>query len=308
MILLCGIPSEPPLARVRQRLEAAGADHLVVNQRQVAAMHIDVCVDGGAVSGELRAGGSTVALQQVTAVYLRLMDHRLLPELTAAPPESGLHLHSARFHDALLQWCEATEATVVNRLAPMGSNGSKPYQAQLIASHGFAVPDTLVSNDPAAVLAFVAAHEAPVYKSTSGVRSVVQRLDDDGRARLGQVRSCPVQFQEYVAGQDVRVHCVGGEAFATAVESDAVDYRYAAEQGAAPARLSAFDLDAELAQRCVELTAALGLEFAGIDLRLAPDGRAYCFEVNPCPAYSYYESHTGQPISLALARHLMGAA
>jgi hypothetical protein len=34
----------------------------------------------------------------------------------------------------------------------------------------------------------------------------------------------------------------------------------------------------------------------------------YCFEVNPSPAYSYYESHTGQPISAALARYLVAGA
>jgi hypothetical protein len=27
----------------------------------------------------------------------------------------------------------------------------------------------------------------------------------------------------------------------------------------------------------------LGLAFAGIDLKLTPDGEVYCFEVNPCP-------------------------
>jgi glutathione synthase/RimK-type ligase-like ATP-grasp enzyme len=305
MILLCGIPSEPPLMMVRERLEAAGAHHTVVNQRRVAGMDIEVDVDDEHVHGELRTGDLTVALEAVTGVYLRLMDHRLLPEVEAAPAGADLQTHAARFHDALVQWCEVTPAAVVNRLAPMGSNGSKPYQAQLIAAHGFAVPDTLVSNDPAEVLAFRDGHGSVVYKSMSGVRSVVHRLDDTGLARLDRVRWCPVQFQEYVAGRDVRVHCVGHEAFATAVDSDADDYRYAAQQGGSPARLSAVDLDAGILQRCVELTAGLRLAFSGIDLRLCPDGRVFCFEVNPCPGYTYYESHTGQPISAAVARYLM---
>jgi hypothetical protein len=29
--------------------------------------------------------------------------------------------------------------------------------------------------------------------------------------------------------------------------------------------------------------------------------------VNPCPAFSYYESHTGQGISAAVARRMMAA-
>jgi hypothetical protein len=52
----------------------------------------------------------------------------------------------------------------------------------------------------------------------------------------------------------------------------------------------------------------LGLRFSGIDLRALESGEVVCFEVNPCPAYAYYEGHTGQPIAAALARHLAGAA
>ena len=37
-----------------------------------------------------------------------------------------------------------------------------------------------------------------------------------------------------------------------------------------------------------------------------PDGEYVCFEVNPCPGFIYYERHTGQPISAALADLLNG--
>jgi hypothetical protein len=42
-------------------------------------------------------------------------------------------------------------------------------------------------------------------------------------------------------------------------------------------------------------------------LKVTPDDEVYCFEVNPSPAFSYYEGNTGQPISRAVARHLAGA-
>jgi glutathione synthase/RimK-type ligase-like ATP-grasp enzyme len=57
----------------------------------------------------------------------------------------------------------------------------------------------------------------------------------------------------------------------------------------------------------VDLAQALDLPLAGIDLRQRPDGQYLCFEVNPMPAYSYYESNTGLPISLALADLLASA-
>jgi glutathione synthase/RimK-type ligase-like ATP-grasp enzyme len=58
---------------------------------------------------------------------------------------------------------------------------------------------------------------------------------------------------------------------------------------------------------CVKLSAGLGLAFAGIDLKITPEHDVYCFEVNPSPAFSYYESQTGQPISRAVADYLSGS-
>jgi glutathione synthase/RimK-type ligase-like ATP-grasp enzyme len=116
---------------------------------------------------------------------------------------------------------------VVNRYAAMGSNSSKPYQSQLIRDHGFGVPETLVTNDPELVSAFQAQHGDLIYKSISGERSIVSRFDASDRERLERVRWCPVQFQAFVHGPNVRVHTVGNEVFATIVETDAVDYRAA---------------------------------------------------------------------------------
>jgi glutathione synthase/RimK-type ligase-like ATP-grasp enzyme len=186
----------------------------------------------------------------------------------------------------------------------MGPNSSKPYQAQLIAAAGFRVPETLVTNDPEAVLDFRARHGKLIFKSVSSERSVVKRLAATDLRRLDRIRHCPVQFQEYVPGDDIRVHTVGGEVFATAIESSGVDYRYASQiEGQAPT-LSATALPDDVAERCLELTAMLELEFAGIDLRRDPEGRFVCFEVNPSPAFSYYQLHTGQPIAQAVAAHL----
>ena len=41
---------------------------------------------------------------------------------------------------------------------------------------------------------------------------------------------------------------------------------------------------------------------------MPPNGEPVCLEVNPSPAFSYYEMASGLPIAAALARHLVGAA
>src|SRR5262249_17995160 len=102
-----------------------------------------------------------------------------------------------------------------------------------IRTVGFDVPETLVTNDPGLVRDFVADHGRVIYKSISGARSIVAEVDDDALARLDDVRWCPVQFQAYVEGVDVRVHVVGRRVFSTRVASDAADYRYAAARAGA---------------------------------------------------------------------------
>jgi glutathione synthase/RimK-type ligase-like ATP-grasp enzyme len=306
MILLCGIPSEAPLAMVAQVLEAIGIEYRMLNQRAVASYAMAWQIDGGNIDGTLRLGDETLRLADIDAVYLRLMDDRLLPELKDEPEASAKRRHARAFHEALYRWLEMAPGRIVNRADPQGSNGSKPYQAQLIAPYGFRVPETLITNDPAAVLEFQRQHGALIYKSISGVRSIVHRLEEADMARLEHIRWCPVQFQALIPGTDVRVHVVDQDVHATEIVSDKLDYRYARRDGGT-ASLRAVELPTDIAARCVALTRGLGLAFAGIDLKFTPEWEVFCFEVNPCPAFSYYEANTDQPIAASVARHLAGS-
>jgi len=304
MILLCGIVSETSLAMVADALQRRGIEHIVVNQRHVRQLTAELVLDDAGLGGRLTGPGYHVDLAEVTAVYLRLMDDRWLPELEGEPPQSPARITGRGLHELLGQWADVTPARVVNRYAAMGSNFSKPYQLQLIREHGFAVPETLVTNDPGRLAAFRAAHGPLIYKSISSERSIVGQLDEHDTARIERIRWCPVQFQVFVPGPNLRVHTVGDEVFATLIHTEAVDYRYAVRQtGCAPA-FTRYDPGDELAERCVSLAAALGLEVAGLDLKLAPDGRIVCLEVNPSPVFSYYQLRTGQPIADAIARLL----
>lgn len=305
MILLAGIPSEPPLALVAAALEARGEPYRWWNQRHSAAMGLDYELHGGEVQGVWHADGQDLDLATVRGVYLRLIDETVVPELCGRPPEDPARRHARALHEGFAQWLELTDARVANRPSANGSNGSKPWQALAIEAQGLATPPTLVSNDPASVDAFERRQGPLIFKSASGHRSVVRPLDATARARLDLLAHCPVQFQRRVPGDDLRVHVVGRRCFATRIRSGATDYRYAAREGA-EAELEPATLEPRLEQACLRLSRALDLPFAGIDLRVTPQGQAWCFEVNPCPGFSYYESHTGQPIAAALAAWLAG--
>lgn len=317
MILLCGIPSEAPLAMVARALEDLGEPYVLFNQRAFARAGIEFTVQGGQVRGALRLDGQEHTLEAFCGVYNRLMDDQALPEVRDLPPDHPERLRCRRLHDALLQWMEIAPARVINRPSAMAPNSSKPYQMQLIRQHGLAIPDTLITNDPDLVRRFYLQHRRVIYKSASGVRSIVAPLQPEDFKRLERIRWCPTQFQEQVMGENLRVHVIGEQVFATRIQTGAVDYRYAGRQGSR-ALLQAVEFDVELAQRCIQLARSLGLAFAGIDLMLAEEGGAgmddpgsqdepvYCFEVNPNPGFSYYETQTGQPIAEAVGRYLMG--
>lgn len=306
MILLCGIPSEPPLAMVAEQLSASGRDYILLDQRRWSAMRLQALVENGHINGTLVTPDRTIRLETVTAVYSRLMDDQRLPDVAAEGPGSRLRVRARTFHAVLAEWIDVAPPTVLNRARAQASNGSKPYQAQLIREQGFSVPETLVTNDPEAVKDFHSRHGRVVYKSMSGVRSIVHELTQADYGRLSSIRWCPVQFQEFVSGTDVRVHVVGKDVFATRIVSDGIDYRYATREGLST-ELEETVLPDDVAARCTALAESLDLPFAGIDLRMSA-GRIVCFEVNPSPAFSYYESHTGQPISAAVARLLSRAA
>ena len=72
--------------------------------------------------------------------------------------------------------------------------------------------------------------------------------------------------------------------------------------------MRAMRLPPAVEERCLRLAAAMRLPLAGIDLRRTPRGEWYCFEVNPSPAFTFYTSHTGQPVAEAIASLLMRAA
>jgi glutathione synthase/RimK-type ligase-like ATP-grasp enzyme len=291
---------------VAEALDALGACYRIVNQRQVANYAIAWQIDADSIDGTLRLGPETLRLANISAVYVRLMDDRLLPELNNEPDGSPARRHARAFHDALYRWIEVAPGRIVNRSDPQGSNASKPYQAQLIARYGLSIPETLITNDPDAVIAFQRKHETVIYKSMSGVRSIVHAFNESDVERLEYIRWCPVQFQALVPGVDVRVHVVGQEAHATEINSDTLDYRYARRSGGT-IDLRATDLSRDTIEKCVALTRGLGLAFAGIDLKITPAGEIFCFEVNPCPAFSFYEANTGQPIASLLARYLAGS-
>lgn len=282
MILIWGALTDEPVVRVLAALDDGATDVVHIDDRAVADLTYDVEI-GPALAGSIDLGGHRVELGRIEGWYLR-------PGAQTSSAASVLVAAAGGLPPAV---------RVVNRPAAGQSNCSKPYQGLLLTAAGLGVPDTLVTSDAGAARSFLARHRRVVYKSISGVRSVVAVVDH--AAELDRIGHGPVQLQQWIDGLDVRVHVVGREWFATSVQSEAVDYRYGGDVVMAP-----FRIPDPLGNLLIEVTAGMGLLVAGVDLRRTPDGDWRCFEVNPSPGFTFYEDHTGQPIAAAIARLLRG--
>jgi RimK family alpha-L-glutamate ligase len=101
-------------------------------------------------------------------------------------------------------------------------------------------------------------------------------------------------------GLDVRALVVGGRVVA-AIERVGTGWRANLARGAQARPVA---LEDERARMCVQATAAVGADYAGVDLLRAADGRDYVIEVNGIPGWRGVEEATGVDVAAALVAHL----
>ena len=299
MILIAGVPSEPPVRLAVEAARQLGVEYRLLDERLAGSWDTRLAVTPSGVAGRIVSEGTATDLDVVGGAYLRL--NGAVPPRGGggdpAEPERRLAVVAWLSH-----WSETAPARVANRPEAMASNSSKPYQARLIQKAGFATPPTLVTNDPSAVRAFQAQHGRLVYKSTSGARSVVRELTPKHHADLHLVRHLPTQFQRLLDGRNVRVHVIAEAVLACAVDAETLDYRY--PEDGTRVRMTPIQLPEPIEERCRTVSKCLGLPLCGIDLLCDDGGEWWCFEVNPSPGYSHFEEATGLPISRCLVRWL----
>jgi hypothetical protein len=301
MILVCGGLADSVTELVCARLADCGYPYRLLDLGAYpAGFQVKWHWQGSGPVGYIAGPDWQLDLDELTGVYVRFLG----AEGRLPPPNIGPEAVPAMYYEydaGLMVLLDDLPCAVVNRLGGGMSNNSKAYQALLIRQCGLKTPPTLVTNDPEAVHRFYEECQGEViYKSLSGIRSIVRRVQPEQLSRLSLLRHSPAQFQSFIPGENVRVHTVGDQLFATRVRTEAVDYRYASRDGH-DVEMEPATLPPAIAESCLRIARELDLLLTGIDLKETPDGDYYCFEVNPCPGFLYYEKYTGQPISTALA-------
>ena len=303
-ILVCGGLADKVTELVCARLADCGYPYRLLDLAYYPrGYEIRLHWQGGSPRGFIAGPDWRLELDEIRSVFCRFLGlegRAPWPDLTVEQAQSLY----AEGDCGLVALFESLPCPVVNRVEGGMTNNSKPLQALQVRRCGLRTPPTLVTNDPAAARQFYEEHNGEViYKSLSGVRSIVRRLGPEQLERLPLLRNGPAQFQAFIPGDNVRVHTVGEQLFATLLASEAVDYRYARQEGH-DTKMQATTLPPEIAAACHRLARDTDLLLAGIDLKVTPAGEYYCFEINPVPGFLYYEHGGGQPISAALAELL----
>ena len=304
MVLICADPSEAVAAFFCSRLKMLRIDHQILDLRDATdTLSIQWSPHDGSPSGSISFADWTVNFDELTGVYFRNVPFDDLSDETGDPIDNAYPRIDPQIAAAL----NGLQCRVVNRPAATYSNRSKPYQSLMIRQIGFGIPKTLITNEPRAARQFYYECEGKVVrKSLSGVRSIVRRMNEKDLDGLALLEQGPAQFQEYLPGDNIRVHVVGERLFAVRIQCDAVDYRYAGQEGYARRMIPA-KLHEDLETNCVRLAKEFGLAMAGIDLKETPAGEYFCFEVNTSPAFPFYESVARPVIADALAEFLAGS-
>ncbi len=236
-----------------------------------------------------------VPLAELTGAYPR--PYPSVPEIHARTPAYRVgRRHVARLEHELWHWMATGTATVLNRPEQSATNGTKPFQTRVARRCGFRVPDSLLTNDPGAALAFAEQHQRVIYKGAGGTRTRTGLLDPGDASRLARLGTCPVYLQHYIPGGNVRAHVVDTEVFATEIVSDAIDYRARVRQ------MTPVVLPVVVADRCIAVTQALGLLLAGLDLIRTPRGEWYFLEANTSPGFTFFPA--ADQVAEAIARLL----
>jgi RimK family alpha-L-glutamate ligase len=247
------------------------------------------------LGGEAGLSSERVALLDADAVLARIIPNGSLEQII--------------YRVDALHWLEHRGVPVVNSPKAVERSVDKFYTTALLHQAGLPTPETVVCEGTAEAAAAVAEMGEAIIKPLFGSmgHGMVRVSDPDVAFRvlrsLEQTRAV-FYVQRAIAhpGTDIRALVVGG-AVLGAIERRATDggWRANVSRGAA---VRPIDLPPAWAQLAVRAAAAVGGDYAGVDLLPSTDGRVYVLEVNGIPGWQGLQRATGIDVASAIVAHL----
>jgi len=258
---------------------------------------------------ELRAsiGGDSASGLQLTSADVRTPDAvlaRIIPNGS---------LEQIIFRLDALHWLEARGVPVMNAPKAIERTVDKFYTSALLHDAGLPTPETVVCEDLTTAMVVVRRMGDVVIKPIFGSmgHGLVRVTDPDVAFRvlrpLEQTRAV-FYVQEAIDhdGRDIRAFVVGDRVIG-AIERRAPpgDWRTNVSRGGSARAVDLCDADRDLALRAA---AAVGADYAGVDLLPARDGRMFVLEVNGIPGWQGLQRATGIDVAGMIVEQLTATA
>lgn len=199
---------------------------------------------------------------------------------------------------------------------------NKMLQLKIAKSHGFMVPQTLLTSSTARAKKFVDKMGVTVTKGISGqwpkpskentqeifFTRLVEATADESYDGL---HLAPALFQQAITPAfDVRITVVGKRVFATRIDltkaahSEVLDWRIGHIQGMGDLQFQPYALSHNFEKQCTNFVRSLGLSFGALDFVCDKKGKLWFLEINPNGQWAFIEESTRQPIGREIAKLL----
>ncbi|WP_234348169.1 ATP-grasp ribosomal peptide maturase [Kitasatospora sp. MY 5-36] len=261
----------------------------------------------GGRRGTLRTPSRELDLTEVGAVWVRRASPYEGPADLDGPERRFVASQSVWGAGGIL--ASLPGAHYVNH--PWANRAAEHKPAQLAAAQrsGFAVPDTLITNDPQEARDFVALQRAgAVYKpvwntpySVDGEPRAVWVRDVRAQEITDAVRACPHLFQARVPkAYDARVTAVGDRLFGVRIDSPDLDWRHRQDL----MTCTPIAVPEPVARSVADYLGHFRLVFGAFDFAVTPDGSWSFLECNPNGQWAWQPPETTDRIAHALADEL----
>lgn len=308
MILIIGHENDLHSRHIKNRVEAAGGEALVLDFAKLAdSTRVSFNV-GPAGMKSCLAASELFDFADVRTIWLR--------RPAIVHPPAAVSSSAARTF-IRHEWSAAVNGIAMSQdhlrwvNDPFAQNAaSKPLQLHCARKSGLTIPNTLITNDPQRARDFVNEHEGNVIHKclthAEGQLLETQAWDEnrDGTQLDVSLPVAPVIFQSLIRGGDVRSVIVGDTVLSVFIDTgtsrSAIDSRLDMD-----AAYSVHELPDEMIRMLRTFMAALGLVFGVVDLKLDHDGRYVFLEVNPQGQFMFMEILTRLPISETLVKFLL---
>jgi RimK family alpha-L-glutamate ligase len=197
---------------------------------------------------------------------------------------------------------------VMNSASAIERTVDKYYTSFLLADAGIRTPRTLVTEDFDTALAAFRAMGDVVIKPLFGSegKGMVRVTDEETAYRIlrtWELNRYIFYLQEYVPHfqEDIRAFVVG-DRVAAAMIRRGTGWKTNFSQGAL---VESTELSSEMEVMALQAAKVIQLDYAGVDLMRAEDGRIYVIEINSIPGWRGLQKTTTQSIAGQIADHVL---